>query len=374
MYGRVRHIDVAGKRLTLEDGRQVAYHKLLIATGARAVPPPVPGADLQGVVYLDDMAGTEEMLRRARRARRGVVVGGGITALELTEGFLKQKVETHYFVRRDRLWSSVFNDAESALLEAQMRHHGAHIHYNTEIDEILGDRRGRVRAVRLQDGSEFPCDCVGVAIGVKPVLDLVRDTPLKVDRGILVDETLRSSVADVYAAGDCAQVFDRWTKSHTLDILWPSAVAEGRVAAANMAGLRQPYVKGTPFNACLLFGLHITTIGQVNPRAHEADDPLVVQTLSRGSSEVWYTFPRSYGSAWSQNGPNTIRLVFDGSQLVGALIVGEQTQADLLRDLIENEVATTAWQPYLQAGQFPPTAAIVDLWRQWRRESDPCAV
>ena len=188
VYGRVAQIDVARQRLLLEDGRQIGYHKLLIATGARAVPPPVAGADLQGVVYLDDMAGTEEMLRRARRARRGVVVGGGITALELTEGFLKQKVETHYFVRRDRLWSSVFNDEESALLEAQMRHHGAHIHYNTEIDEILGDRRGRVRAVRLKDGSEFPCDCVGVAIGVRPVLDLVRDTPLKVDRGILVDE------------------------------------------------------------------------------------------------------------------------------------------------------------------------------------------
>ena len=141
-----------------------------------------------------------------------------------------------------------------------------------------------------------------------------------------------------------------------------------------MAGLRQPYVKGTPFNACLLFGLHITTIGQVNPRAKEAADPLVVQTLSRGSSEIWYTFPRTYGSAWSQSGPNTIRLVFDGPQLVGALIVGEQTQADLLRDLIENQVATTAWEPYLRANQFPPTEAIVALWHQWRQERETCAV
>ena len=266
VYGRVEKIDTQQRRVLLADGRQLGYHRLLVATGARAVPPPVPGADLQGVIYLDSMAGTKEALRRLRRARRGVVVGGGITALELTEGMLKLNVETHYFVRRDRLWGRVFNDAESKLLEEQMRHHGAHIHYNTEIEEILGDRRGRVRAVRLKDGSEFRCNVVGVAIGVKPVIDPVRDTPVAIDRGILVDETLRSSVPDIFAAGDCAQVYDRWTEAHTLDILWPSAVAEGRTAAANMAGLRQPYSKGTPFNACLLFGLHITTIGQVNPR------------------------------------------------------------------------------------------------------------
>ncbi len=337
LFGKAVSLDVDRQAVQLEDGRILPYDRLLIATGARAVPPPYAGADLKGVHYLDTLAGTKELMKQAKRRRRAVVVGGGITALEMTEGLAHHGVDTHYFLRRDRLWGKVFNDTEAKILEGRMRQQHVHIHYNTEAVEILGDRRGRVRAVRLKDGKEFKCNLVGIAIGVRPSIDLVKDTPIETDRAILVDETMQSSVRNVYAAGDCAQVYDPWTEQHMLDILWPSAVAEGHAVALNMVGKHRAYKKGSPFNACLLFGLHISTMGQINPRRDE-DEPEIHQYLSRGSSEVWYTYPRHYASAWAEEGDNTIRLVMDGDYLVGALLVGDQTIADPLRYIIENRV------------------------------------
>ena len=361
VHGTAVSLDVTQRKVGLADGRSLPYDKLLIATGARAVSPPYPGIDLKGVVYLDTLEGTQDLLKQTRRARRAVVIGGGITALELSEGLSHQGVDTHYFVRRDLLWNRVFNEAESKILEERMTAHGVTIHYHTEIQEIQGNWRGRVQSVILKDGSEFKCDLVGIAIGVEPQLDLIKNTPIAIDRAILVNEFLQSSVPDIYAAGDCAQVYDRWTQKHMLDVLWPSAVAGGRAAALNMVGQTFAYVKGSPFNACLLFGLHITTMGQVNP--HPSEAPEVVQHLSRGSSEVWYTYPRTYNSAWAATGPNTLRLVINDGYLVGALLMGNQRLADPLRHLIEDGVYIGDWEEALQTGGDLLQQRITDYWQ-----------
>lgn len=364
LFGRAEQLDVSQQQVVLSDGRILPYDRLLIATGARAVPPPYPGADLKGVVYLDTLDGTFSLMKQAKRRRRAVVIGGGITALELSEGLAHHKVDTHYFIRRDRLWGKVFNDTEAKLLEKRMRDHHVTIHYNTEVAEILGDKKGRVRGVRLKDGSEFKCDIVGVAIGVKPQIDLVKNSPIRTDRAILVNEFLQTSERNVYAAGDCAQVYDRWTGQHMLDILWPSAVAEGHAAALNMCGQPQSYEKGSPFNACLLFGLHISTMGQINPRQDGSeDDPEILQFLSRGSSEVWYTYPRHYASAWADDGESTLRLVLDGDYLVGALLVGEQSVADPTRYIIENRINFREVHPDFSIGGLALKRSLQRFWK-----------
>lgn len=361
VHGTAAKVDVVQQQVLLADRRKLPYDKLLIATGARAVPLPYPGANLDGVVFLDTLDGTKELLRKVKGAKRAVVIGGGITALELAEGLAHHRLDTHYFLRKARLWSIVFNEAESKLLEERMKEHGVKIHFNTEITEVIGDQRGRVAAVKLAEGPIFPCDLIGAGIGVKPQLALAQGTPIKVDRAILVNEYLETNVPNVYAAGDCAQIWDRWTQTHTLDVLWPTAIAGGRIAGANMTGAHQPYLKGTPFNACLLFGLHITAIGQLDGSRDETE-PEVFQHLSRGASEVWATRPRAYASAWSQQGLNTIRLTLSGDRLVGALIIGQQTLADPLRDLIEKQVDIRPLRPYLQTGGPTMGQAIQTFW------------
>ncbi len=368
VYGAVTKVEAAMRQVLLADGKRLPYDKLLIATGARAVPLPYPGANLEGVVFLDTLDSTKELLRKAKSAKRAVVIGGGITALEMAEGLAHHRLDTHYFVRKSALWSTVFNDVESKLLEERMVEHGVKIHFNTEVTEVLGDKRGRVTGVKLTNGKTFQCDLIGAGIGVKPQLDLVKGTPIKVDRAILVNEYLETSEPNIYAAGDCAQIWDRWTQKHTMDVLWPTAIAAGRIAGANMTGAHLPYLKGTPFNACLLFGLHITAVGQLGG-ARDESEPEVFQHISRGSSEIWATKPRAYSSAWSQAGSNTIRLALSGERLVGALVVGEQTLADPLRDLIEQQVDIRPIRSYLEAGGLEMNRVIKKFWESTKAKA-----
>jgi len=363
--GRAVRLDSAARTVALDDGRTLQYDRLLIATGARAVPLPNPGATLDGVVCLDTLDGTKELMQKAKSAKKAVVIGGGITALELAEGLAHQGIETHYFVRKDILWSAVFNETESKLLETRMTGHGVIIHYHTEISEVMDDGAGRVAGVRLTSGDVLKCQIVGAAIGVKPQLDFVQGSPLKMDRAILVTEYLETNLPGVYAAGDCAQIWDRWSKKHLLDVLWPSAIASGRAAGANMAGAREAYVKGVPFNACLLFGLHITAMGQLGGRDGD-DDVEVVQHLDRGASQVWATRPAPYASAWTQDGDNTMRLVLSDNYLVGALIVGEQTLADPLRYIIEKQIDARALRPYLRSGGAVLKQRLQQFWQGLR--------
>ncbi len=366
-FARAHAIDTTAQQVQLADGQTLSYDRLLIATGARAVPAPYPNADLKGIVYLDTYAGTRELLKEARGGlfkRRGVVIGGGITALEMVEGFVAQGVETHYFVRRDRLWSRVFNETEANILQRKMEHDGVTVHYNTEVADVVGNWRGRIKGVKLKNGDFFNCDLLGVGIGVRPQLDVIAECGIATDRAILVDEQMRTSAPNVFAAGDCAQVYDRWSEKHLIDILWPSAVAEGEAAGLNMVGQTRHYRKGIPFNAALLFSLHITAIGQVNPTPQEGDGLEQQQSWSRGSSDVWFTFPRNYSSAWHHTGDNSLRLVLDGSKLVGALVVGEQKSADSLRYLIENEVDVTPLKPFLQTDRQTLQAEIIRFWRE----------
>jgi NAD(P)H-nitrite reductase large subunit len=360
-------LDTDARTVSLADDLILPYDRLLIATGSCSVKPRLPGIELPGVVTLDTMADAQGILRLAKKAKRAVVVGGGITALELAEGLQDRGVETHYLLRKDRFWSGLLDEGESRLVEDRLRDRGVGVHKREEVAEILG-RKGRVHAVRTKSGDVLRCEIAGVAIGVCPNLDLIAGTTIAHDRGILVDDHLRTNVPGVYAAGDVAQILDRWTGEHRLDVLWPTAIASGKVAGANMAGGHKHYRKGVPFNAALLFGLHLTAIGQVSARPVAGDNADLV-ALSRGASEVW--FSRGNGECLTvlyKQAAETKRVVIRGRTIVGALLLGGgQTLADPLRDLIEAEVdITPIRQRLLQDHHVSPEDILLPFWESWK--------
>ena len=356
ILGRATGIDAAGHRVTLDDGRILSYDRLLLATGARAIPVQVPGAELEGVVKLDDLMDARGMIQRSRRAKAAVVVGGGITALEIVEGLRARGVHVHYFMRQDRYWSNVLSEEESGLVERGLESRGVQIHPFTELAEILG-QDGHVRAVVTANGEAMAAQMVAVAIGVLPHKDLAEAAVLACRRGVVVDEYLRSTDEDIFAAGDAAEVYEPLADRHTVEVLWSSALAKGRTAGLNMTGRpTHKYEKAVPLNVTRLAGLKITIMGTVGS-GKDAD----LAGIARGDSETW----RRLGEASSVErwaGDSHIRLAIGEKSISGAVVVGDQTPTLTLQRLIEARADISGFRTeFLEAGESL-TDVIENVW------------
>jgi len=349
--GVAARLEPLAHRVVLADGASLAYDRLLLATGALATPSPVPGAGLPGVVKLDGLEDAQQLIQLARRARAAVVIGGGITALEIAEGLHAHCRQVHYLLRGERYWSSVLDAAESEIIMTRLAAAGIQLHTRTEAAEIIG-QHGRVAGVLTTDGRRIACDLVAVAIGVAPRVELARAAGLRVERGILTDEFLQTSAADVFAAGDAAQVHDPASGKALMDTLWNVARSHGAAAGQNMAGGRVPYVKSMPLNVTRLAGITTTIIGAVG-RWPDAD----MVGLARGDSETW----RQLGQALvaeDQHEVNRIRLLVGPRTLLGAIVMGDQTPSRPLQRLVGEQVDITAIREPLLAPHAPIAALI----------------
>ncbi len=358
LKGRVERI-LSSEHKVVVGGKHLTYSKLLIAVGSRALRLDVPGAKSEGVVKLDDMADAKNILKWARAGKTAVVVGGGITALELTEGLLARGMNVHYLLRGDRYWSNVLDERESKVVEGRLQAEGVELHYHAELVEIL-EKKNRVVGVRLEDKQTIKCDVVAYAIGVRPCLELVQGTGVKTDRGILADEHLQTSALDIFAAGDVAQVFDPLTGLSALDSLWNPARDQGYTAGLNMAGRKSAYLKSAPFNVTRLAGLTATIIGAVG-RGRDAD----IIGIARGDSETWRELPETI-AAQSGFDVNHVRLLIGEKKLIGAVLLGDQKLSFPLQKMIANGADITPIRSALMKPNAPIADIIADFWLKWR--------
>jgi NAD(P)H-nitrite reductase large subunit len=362
LVGRAEHIDSGSHVVTLADGRRLSYDRLLLSTGSRAIDARVPGADLDGVVKLDDMSDARDLIRRSRHAKTAVVVGGGITALEIVEGLRERGLHVHYLMRKDRYWSNVLSQTESRLVEKGLQSRGVEIHYFTELAGIAG-HQGRAVGVETADGSRIACDLVGVAIGVRPHKELAEQAGLACGRGVLVDEYLRSSDPDVYAVGDVAEVRDPLGEHATLEVLWSSAVSKGRVAGRNMAA--EPshvYRADAPLNVTRLAGQKVTIIGSVGNG--EGSD---LEGLSRGDSETWGELGAA-SMVEVQIGDAHVRLALGEREIVGAVVMGNQALSFPLQDLISERADTGDITRDLLARPSELAEIVQGFWANWKSQ------
>lgn len=329
--GRVKSILRGQTQVELEDGRFIPYDKLLIAVGAHAMPLHVPGANLEGVLKLDHMEDAKRILKSARRGKTAIVIGGGITALELVEGLVSRGMRVHYLLRGDRYWSNVLDEQESRIIEHRLKEEGVVLHHHSEVIEITG-RNHRVSGVRLLNGQTLKCDLVAYAIGIVPRLELAKQAGLAVDRGILVNEYLQTNDPVIFAAGDVAQVYDPASGRSVLDSLWVPARQQGGAAGLNMAGRKMAYIKVVPFNVTRLAGITTTIIGTVG-KGRDED----VVGIVRGDSETWRELP---DAMIAQTGfdVNRLRLLVGEKALLGAIVMGDQKLSFPLEKIISTHM------------------------------------
>ena len=365
VHARAVRIQPQAHRLELHSGKLLAYDRLLIATGAAATPLKVPGCQAEGVVKLDSLEDAHRILHLARKKREAVVVGGGITAIEIVEGLVAQGVRVHYFLRGDRYWSNVLDETESKIVEHRLKEDKVHLHYQTELEEILTEGN-RVIGVRTRDGRHIRCGIVAAAIGVQPRKELGVASGLRVERGIIVDEYLRTSAPDVFAAGDVAQVVDETTGQVTLNTLWALARDQGLIAGYNMAGSSTRYSPPVPFNVTRLACLTTTIIGKVG-RGEDLD----LLGIARGDSETWRQLPDAI-AAQAVFDVNRLRLLVVGDSLVGAVVMGDQTLSHSLQHLILDKANIFPIRDRILHPGAPVADIIAGFWTEYRSHAS-CA-
>ncbi len=260
-------IDFQAKLVELDDGRKIAWRKLLLATGGTPIVPEMDGLHRQDVFTFTTIADAENM-RRALPARAAVVViGGGLIGMSVTQALVKYGAKVTVVELMDRMLSTMLDAEGSRLAEEQIRAAGVHLVTGQTVGRIIGQEKNqtRVGGVVLQDGQTIPCDAVVMAIGVVPRTELVKDSPVAVNRGVIVDRRMQTSVRDVYACGDVAEAFDFVRKADRVIPVWPSAYVGGRVAGQNMAGARAKYPGATAMNSLNCFGLSVVSAGLIEP-------------------------------------------------------------------------------------------------------------
>ncbi len=361
-HARVVGIYPQANQVSLHDGARLTYDRLLLATGAAAAQLTLPGAQLKGVVKLDNLADARQIEKLARKARTAVVVGGGITALEIVEALAAKRVRTYYLLRGERYWKNVLDEVESQIIEQRLQQSGVRIIHHCEVAQIL-EKRDKVAGVQLVDGRKIKCDLVAAAIGIQPRKGLAEAAGLKTERGILVDSSMRASAPQIYAAGDVAQVYDPNVGEWILDSLWGLAREQGTVAGLNMAGGAAVYQRQIPFNVTRLAHLTTTIIGSVG-RGHDRD----LLGIARGDSENWRKAQDEL-SVQACEDVNRLRVLVGERALLGAVLMGDQSLSRPLQDLIGCRVDITPIRQQLLAVDAPVADLILGFLEQYKERN-----
>jgi NADPH-dependent 2,4-dienoyl-CoA reductase/sulfur reductase-like enzyme len=281
---RVEEIHAQSNYISLTGGRGFGYESLLIATGsiATGLPTNLPGRDFDGVLTLHRLNDYLDMRRRLSEVEDAVVVGGGLHAIETVVSLLYWGIRVHWLIRSDTFLPRMLDRPASDLVLERIRRAGAKVYTETEIIGVVG-RVGSVIGVITNQHQFLPCQLVLVCTGTTPVTTLAThcDLPMKCKRGILVDDQLRTSVRNIYAAGDVAALKDPQIGEYAPRAQWYAAVLQGRIAAAAMTGSAVPEEGfGVPWHATRMGELSMLTVG--NPLQWR-DTATTLRDSSKGS-------------------------------------------------------------------------------------------
>jgi NAD(P)H-nitrite reductase large subunit len=311
--------------VVLEDGSKVHYDRLLLACGADPVMPDTPDLSGEGVFAFRSFGDAARIRAEAERVRDVVVLGSGFIAMEIAEALAETGASVSVVARRDRILRRLFDAEVAGMVEDHMSRNGVRF---VKRRDLVGVERsgetGEIRAVVLSDGERLPCDMLVVAVGMQPNVGIVAGTSVAADRGIITDDAMRTSVPNIYAAGDVAEAeIDGVRKTN---LIHPHAAASGRVAGYNMVGVEQ------------------------RMSAHLAD------------MNVLTVFGRSFLSAGSLGGEKIVRRAVGSDGLVkvfadaeglitGVQLVGDVTRGGLYTSLIARQISIDA-VPGLLATNF----------------------
>ncbi len=339
----VESVDSGAKKLALSDGGSCSYGKLLVATGASPIKPPIEGLDLPGVHHCWTLEDSRAIAARAGKGSDVVLLGAGFIGCIILEALVGRGVNLTVVEALDRMVPRMMNETAGNMIKSWCEAKGIKVHTSTRVSRI-SDGSGKLK-VELDNGQSVDADLVVVAAGVKSNTGFLAGAGVEIEEGIKVDAHLQSSNPDIYAAGDCAQGPDFSTGGWQVHAIQPTATEHGRIAALNMMGQEASYKGSLNMNVLDTAGLISSSFGSWE--GVEGGEGAEVLDSDR------YRY---------------MRLEFQGDQLVGALSLGRTDHIGVLRGLIQTRVSLGAWKGKL----LEDPNRIVEAYGRGRSNAETC--
>lgn len=272
IHAKVIEIDTENKVLHLSNNETVSYSKLVIATGAKSNKFGWPGQDLPGVQGLYHLQDLELLEKNAEGINKAVIVGGGLIGIELAEMLHSRGIHVAFIIREKFYWSNILPEFDARIITRHILENGFEICFSTNLKEILAGDNGRVRAITTDKGEEIETQFVGLTPGVSPNIDLVKDSTIKTNRGVLVNDFLETNIPDIYAAGDCAEKIVPDKDRNPFEQLWYTGRMQGEALAKTIIGERTKYERGIWFNSAKFLDIEFHTYGFVSSTQRDGEE------------------------------------------------------------------------------------------------------
>ena len=264
LFDHVEKVQTSSKGLTLKSGNRINYDVLIIASGSKSNKFGWPGQDLKGVQALYGYPDLALMEQNSKDIKQAVIVGGGLIGIEMAEMLLSRKIKVTFLVREPEFWSVVLPLQDANLISRHIRSHHVDLKLNTELKEIRADNSNRVKAVVTASEETIECQFVGLAVGVSPNVDFLKDSDIETNRGVLVNNFLQTNVQDVYAVGDCVERTYDLPGRKNIEQVWYTGRMMGEVLARTICGYPTRYEPGPWFNSAKFFDIEYQTYGNIS--------------------------------------------------------------------------------------------------------------
>ena len=354
---RVDRIDPKEKILHFSDGEDITYDKLVLATGSNPNKFGWPGQDLQRVQGMVSKQDLESMEALSPEIQHAVIIGGGLIGIEMAEMFHSRHIPVTMLVREKSFWDNALPPEESAMVTREIiRTNGIDLRLQTELKEIIGDEEGKAIGVVCKDGEEIRCEFVGLTAGVHPNLSLAKEAEIETARGYLVNEYLETSVTDIYACGDCAELRSPAEDRRGVEAVWYTGKIQGPILAKTLCGEPTVYQQQTWFNSAKFLDIEYQVYGTVFNHIREHESHLY----------------------WEhQDGRKSIRLVYhkEEGHILGFNLMGIRYRQDVCHKWIAGKAHIEEVLEHLGAANFDPEFfaqyenELVELYNQQTRKS-----
>jgi len=322
---RALSVDSAGKTVTLSDGATLSFDRLLIATGSHPMRPPISGMDLPGIHPCWTMEDARAIQKLATKGARVLQMGAGFIGCIIMEALAARGVTLSVVEMGDRMVPRMMGPTAGGMIKDWCTAKGVQVFTGTKVESIEKGSGGAALKVKLSNGQAMDVDLVISATGVRPAIGFLEKSGIKCLLGVLTDEHLQTSVPGIYAAGDCAEAFDKVSGKTIVSAIQPNAAEQARVAALNMVG-QITSLKG---------------VTQIN----------VLDTLGMISSSFgdWQGVPGGEHVELTDTATGRhLSLQFKDDVLVGCNSVGWTGHVGVMRGLVEGQIHLGAWKETLK--------------------------